>query len=983
MALHDVVQRTFATGPTTQKEGVGNGSPSMLSNARELQIVDSTLTVAGRDAVHNHSVHYHYERTRDIRAILQSIPNFRQIYHDMLSKATLGTGMWLLKGDRFRLWLEPNGDIKIFWGSGIPGAGKTILASIVIRLLEALCKETDGKICVCYVYFRYSDRSNLTVRIVLETLVMQTLERHPDCLVPIEETYGQHLRERTEPTEAQLLTLLGQLTKSMTATFYILDALDETHTKIQLAVVKTLASLNVKLFITSRPLKNVEANFPAAHTFPIIAQDTDIDLHIAKGIDENAELQRLLQVDPSLRDEIFSSIKESCGGMFLHASLQLDALGECVSAQDVTDTLKAFPSSIKDVYCQTWARISDQSRKHASLAKAVLVWVLNASRSMTIAELERAVATSPDTHKFEPRRLVPGTTLVSLCGGLITVEEESRVVRLVHYTAKDTLKDLLHDAFPHPHSLLAAVCMTHLTECGFQNTTIRSRDEFDLILEKDPLLAYASEGWPFHARAGLDIEETRRRTARFVTEVTAFPAFTSPDRSWYFDILSPIHILGLYDLPLALIDDIAAGNPNLTTQLHQQSSLTLVSRFGHEQLVTSLLTISEIQVNLIEDDGWSALMEASGHGHTGVAVPLLAHPDMLVNLVNNEGRSALMQAAGHGYEGTVKLLLAHPEIQVNLVDSDGWSALIMATRYGHEGAVKLLLAHPAIQLNLVNNEGWSPLIMAARHGHEGTVKLLLAHPKVQVTLVNNEGWSTLMKAASRGHEGTVKLLLARPGILVNLVDNKERTALMLAARHGYKGIIKLLLAHRESQVNLVNYKGRSTLMQAAKQGQTGLVALLLAHPGIQVNLTDDHGSTALLLAAGCGHKAVVELLVASKDIDVNAFDKDGDTAIKNAAQDGREAIVRLLLAKPNIDTTIRSTVDKHTAMSAAQANGHIGIVELLQEFESRKVVAASSHTINHLAVEGDSDEDGSDSETSECFFDAEESLGEDIQVDVT
>ncbi|KAH6916386.1 hypothetical protein BKA70DRAFT_485389 [Coprinopsis sp. MPI-PUGE-AT-0042] len=148
----NALQRPFATSTTTQNEEVGDGShslrtPSMFSNARDLQIVDSTNTVAGRDVVYNNNIHYHCDRTRDIWAILQSIPNFRQIYHDMLSKATAGTGMWLVKGDKFRLWLEPNGDIKIFWGSGIPGAGKTLLASIVIQHLEALCKEIDTRIC--------------------------------------------------------------------------------------------------------------------------------------------------------------------------------------------------------------------------------------------------------------------------------------------------------------------------------------------------------------------------------------------------------------------------------------------------------------------------------------------------------------------------------------------------------------------------------------------------------------------------------------------------------------------------------------------------------------------------------------------------------------------------------------------------------------------------------------------------------------------
>ena len=67
----------------------------------------------------------------------------------------------------------------------------------------------------------------------------------------------------------------------------------------------------------------------------------------------------------------------------------------------------------------------------AQLARATLFWVLNAERSMTLRELERAVATSPDTFKFEPHRVVPGETLIAACRGLLVLEEESQIVRLV------------------------------------------------------------------------------------------------------------------------------------------------------------------------------------------------------------------------------------------------------------------------------------------------------------------------------------------------------------------------------------------------------------------------------------------------------------------------------------------------------------------------------------------------------------------------
>jgi hypothetical protein len=88
----------------------------MFSGAHGVQIVNSNLTVVGES---NNHVHYHYGGKRDIWAILQLVPNFRDIYHNMLEKITSGTGVWLVEGDKFRVWLEANGDIKIFWGSGI------------------------------------------------------------------------------------------------------------------------------------------------------------------------------------------------------------------------------------------------------------------------------------------------------------------------------------------------------------------------------------------------------------------------------------------------------------------------------------------------------------------------------------------------------------------------------------------------------------------------------------------------------------------------------------------------------------------------------------------------------------------------------------------------------------------------------------------------------------------------------------------------
>lgn len=864
----------------------------------------------------------------DILSALRLVRNLRRIHLDILSRATPGTGVWFLKTDKYLIWLDLHGNVKILWGTGIPGAGKTVMASIVIHDLEARATVAGANICIAYVYFRYSDAADLTVRGVLEILVKQTVERHPNCALLAEQAYARHLCERTQPTEAELLQLLDRFTEVTMTTFYVLDALDEAPEKLQVSLVKKLASLNVRLFITSRPLKVVEAQFSDVSSFHIVAQDGDLGLHISQEIENSPALQALLEeAEPDFKDEMISSIKKNCGGMFLHASLQLEAIGWCDSTQDVMDALEEFPSEIEYVYHQTWKRICNQPPKNVALAKAILIWVLNASRSMTIEELRHAIATSPTTHEFERKRLVPGSTIITRCCGLVVVEEETKLVRLVHYTAKDTLQQLLRETFPHPHSLLATVCMTHLMECGFQITTITSEREYVCALQADPLLAYATDTWATHARDSLDVVEIKQQTAEFVSMITAFPSFLVPGRYQYFDILGRLHILALYDLPLNLMASTALGDPNIKTRAKKASPLLLASYCGNINIVQGLLCLAKTQINLIDRDGWSALMYAAHQGHEDIVTLLLAHSEVQVNLADSEGWPALMKAASQGHEGIVVLLLARPEIQVNSRDNEGRSALVKAASRGHTSIIQLLLARPEIEVNSLDKKGWSALSKAASRGHKAIVHLLISRLEIEVNSVNSKGHSALMFASYLGYTDIVSLLLSHPGIRVNLTDSEGCSALMFATRLGKEDIVKLLLAHPKIQVDLVDNRGRSPLMNAAYLGHEGILRLLLAHPEVQVDWADSQGRTALMLAANQGHPSIIRALQ-DRNVLVNSVDNEGWSALMYASLQGHTGAVVALLERS--DARINLAENKGwSALMVSASRGHQGVVEIL------------------------------------------------------
>ncbi|KAH6907842.1 hypothetical protein BKA70DRAFT_1189329 [Coprinopsis sp. MPI-PUGE-AT-0042] len=606
--------------------------------------------------------------------------------------------------------MSVQGRLKTMWGSGMPGAGKTIFASIVINEVEARADASERPICVGYIYFRYSDHTTATVRDFLLVLVKQTIERHTDCLPIFNHVFARHIREKTVPSESELVQLLHRFSEVLAATFYFLDALDEAPPDVQFDLVEKLNTLNAKVFITSRPLANLDTCFPGAHRFSIRAQDRDLDLHISQEITRSPVLRAILnEAGPELRYKITSTVKKKCEGMFLHASLQLDALRGCANVYAVEKTLEDFPRQIEDVYQQTWKRIEAQAPEMAVIAKNALIWVLCAMRSLTIDELRYAVATCPDTYKFDRRRLVDKATLMGLCRGLVNVEEETNIVRFVHYTAKDVVKGLVSESSPYPRSLPAVVCMALLAECGFQQTTLDHEHALKASLKAKPLLAYAYENWSTHAHESLLDTSLVDRLSQFLQGCCAFPVGLSTYPPSIDNILEPLHMAAYFDFPLSVAGSEHLRDPNHPTPHKGQTPLMLATWRNSLIAMRELLSLPGILVNAADKAGDIPLVYAArGRGEASLSL-LLAHPKVDVNAPDFNGMTALMWASS---EEKASLLLAHPKIKPNLVDSDGCTALMRASRRGSLEVVKVFLADPRIRVNLKSKAGKTALDIA-------------------------------------------------------------------------------------------------------------------------------------------------------------------------------------------------------------------------------------------------------------------------------
>lgn len=105
-------------------------------------------------------------------------------------------------------------------------------------------------------------------------------------------------------------------------------------------------------------------------------------------------------------------------------------------------------------------------------------------------------------------------------------------------------------------------------------------------------------------------------------------------------------------LALCIVGCNTARQPATTPETE---ALLRAARSGNADTVKTLLASSNVDVNGVDADGNTALIEAARFGHDDVVSALLiARAD--VNAKNNAGKTALQLASEGGHDETVRLL---------------------------------------------------------------------------------------------------------------------------------------------------------------------------------------------------------------------------------------------------------------------------------------------------------------------------------------
>ena len=84
------------------------------------------------------------------------------------------------------------------------------------------------------------------------------------------------------------------------------------------------------------------------------------------------------------------------------------------------------------MYKQAINQIKSQGEGFRELAKKVLSWVINTKRTLSTAELQHTLAVKPRKRVLNTD-FIPDIEIVgSVCAGLVTVNTQSDIIRLVH-----------------------------------------------------------------------------------------------------------------------------------------------------------------------------------------------------------------------------------------------------------------------------------------------------------------------------------------------------------------------------------------------------------------------------------------------------------------------------------------------------------------------------------------------------------------------
>ena len=239
--------------------------------------------------------------------------------NDYIRRRQPGTGQWLLDSAEFQTWLYTSK--QTLFCPGIPGAGKTILTSIVINDLYNKF-QNDTTIGIAYIYCNFRRQDEQKLEELLASLLKELTRYQPSLLGVVKDLYDRHKDNRTRPSFDDISRALQSVASMYSRVFIVVDALDECQvsddcrSRLLSEVFNLQTKAGANVFATTRFIPEITEKFEGSTTLKVHARDEDIRSYLDGHM---KTLPSFVRGDPDLRGEIKTKIVGAVEGMYVHS----------------------------------------------------------------------------------------------------------------------------------------------------------------------------------------------------------------------------------------------------------------------------------------------------------------------------------------------------------------------------------------------------------------------------------------------------------------------------------------------------------------------------------------------------------------------------------------------------------------------------------------------------------------------------------------
>jgi Cdc6-like AAA superfamily ATPase len=246
-----------------------------------------------------------------------TLVNYDSQQSDFINRRQPGTGQWLFELTEFKAWVDT--DKQTLFCLGIPGAGKTILTSIVVEELITRFKN-DHNIGIAYLYCNYRRQHEQKLEDLFANLLKQFVREQPSIPDSVKTLYDRHKDRQTRPSLDEILRGLYSVAVAYSRVYIVVDALDECQIsdgcrqRFLLSLFNLQAKFGANLFATSRPILSIEKEFEGNSKLEIRASEEDVRRYLEGHM---FRLPGFVARSPELQEKIKTDIVKAVDGMYV------------------------------------------------------------------------------------------------------------------------------------------------------------------------------------------------------------------------------------------------------------------------------------------------------------------------------------------------------------------------------------------------------------------------------------------------------------------------------------------------------------------------------------------------------------------------------------------------------------------------------------------------------------------------------------------